>query len=95
MARERGDERYDAAPHQRLAAREAELAHALGDEHAAEPVELFKAQKIDLWQERHVLRHAIDAAEIAAVRHRHAQIRDRAREGVDQRSARWQHLAIE
>ena len=47
VARKRADKRHDAAPHQRLAAGQAELAHALGDEHAAEPVELFKAQKID------------------------------------------------
>ena len=40
-------------------------------------------EQIGLRQERHVLRHAIDAAEVAAVGHRNAQIRDRAPERVD------------
>ncbi len=54
------------------------------DECAAEPVEFLKAQKIGLRQERHVLRHAVDAAEVAAVGHRHSQVRDGALEWVDQ-----------
>jgi len=49
-----------------------ELAHALGDEGRAQPVELFERQQVGLGQEGHVLRHAVDAAEIAAVGHRHA-----------------------
>ena len=51
----------------------------------AEPVELLERQQILLGQERHVLRHAIDAAEIAAVRDRDPQIGDRAAERVDER----------
>jgi hypothetical protein len=39
VPRERGDQRHDAAPDQRLAAGEAQLAHALGDEGGAEAVE--------------------------------------------------------
>ena len=57
----------------------------LRDEGRAQPVELLERQQVGLRQERHVLGHAIDAAEIAAVRHRHAQIGDRPRERVDQR----------
>ena len=86
MARQRGHQRHDAAPHQRLAAGQAQLGHALGDEGAAQPVEFLEAEQIGLRQKRHVLRHAIDAAEIAAVGHRDAQIGDGARKRIDQRA---------
>ena len=86
MARQRRNQRHDAAPHQRLAAGQAQLAHALGDERAAQPVEFLQAEQVGLRQERHVLRHAIDAAEIAAVGHRNAQIGDGAMKRVDQRA---------
>ena len=85
MARQRAEQRHDPAPHQRLAAGQPQLAHALGDEGAAQPVELLERQQVGLRQERHVLRHAVDAAEIAAVGHRDAQIGDRAPERIDQR----------
>ena len=70
------NERHDPAPHQRLAAGEPQLAHAARDEGAAQPVELLERQQVGLRQERHVLRHAVDAAEVAAVGHRDAQIGD-------------------
>ena len=85
MARERLHERHDAAPHQRLAAGEPQLAHAARNERAAQPVEFLQRQQVGLRQERHVFRHAVDAAEIAAVGHRHAQIGDRPLERIDQR----------
>ena len=85
MARQRADQRHDVLADQRLAAGEPELAHAAGDEGRAEPVELLERQHVLLRQEGHVLRHAIDAAEVAAVGHRHAQIGDRPAERVDQR----------
>ena len=85
MARERAHQGHDAAPHQRLAAGEAQLAHAARDERAAQPVEFLEREQVLLRQERHVLRHAVDAAEIAAVGHRDAQIGDRAPERIDQR----------
>ena len=78
-------ERHDAAPDQRLAAGEAKLAHAARDEGGAQPVELFQRQNIGLGQEGHVLGHAVDAAEIAAVGDRDAQIGDVAAERIDQR----------
>ena len=62
------------------------LRHAFGDEGAAQPVEFLKAQQVGLRQEGHVLGHAIDAAEIAAVGHRHPQIGDGARKRIDQRA---------
>jgi hypothetical protein len=86
VARERGEERHDSAPNQRFSAGEAELPHSARNEGAAQPVELFKAQKVGLGQERHVLRHAIDAAEIAPIGHRDAQIGDRPSEWINQAS---------
>ena len=50
------------------------------------PVEFLQAEQVGLGQERHVLRHAIDAAEIAAIGHRDAQIGDRALKRIDQRA---------
>ena len=79
-------QRHDAAPHQRLAAGQPQFGHAFRHEGAAQPVELLEAEQVGLGQERHVLRHAIDAAEIAAVGHRDAQIGDGARERIDQRA---------
>src|SRR3546814_7623748 len=70
------DQGHDAAAHQRLAAGQAQLAHAHADEGAAEPVEFLEAEHFRLGQERHVFRHAVDAAEIAAVGDRNAQIRN-------------------
>ena len=84
MARQRRQQRHDPAPHQRLSAGQAQLAHAARNEGAAQPVELLQREQIGLRQERHVLRHAIDAAEIATIGHRDAQIRDRAPERIDQ-----------
>ena len=88
MARERGDERHDAAPHQRLATGEPQLSDPACNEGAAQPVEFFERQQVALRQERHVLRHAIDAAKIATIGHRDAQIGDRASERVDERRRR-------
>ena len=51
----------------------------------AEPVEFLQRQQVLLRQERHVLGHAVDAAEVAAVGHRDAQIGDRAAERIDER----------
>ena len=82
-ARERGDERHDPAAHQRFAAGEPQLSDPARDEGAAQPVELFEREQVGLGQKGHVLRHAIDAAKIATVGHRDAQIGDRAPERVD------------
>jgi hypothetical protein len=85
MAGEGAEQSHDLAAHQRLAAGDPELARALGDEGGAEPVQLLKGQQVLFGQEAHVLGHAIDAAEIAAVGDRNAQIADGAAEGVDHR----------
>ena len=87
VARERRKERHHAAPYQRLTAGEPKLADAARDEYAAEAVEFFQGEQVGLRQKRHVFRHAVDAAEVAAVCHRDAQIADLAAERVDERIA--------
>ncbi len=84
MAREALKQLHDVATHQRLAAGDAQLARAARHKGAAQTIQLLKRQQIALGQEIHILRHAIDAAEIAAIRHRDAHIGDGATEGVDQ-----------
>ena len=88
MARQRAQEPHDVLAHERLAAGDAQFLDAAGDESRAQAVELLERQEVALGQERHVLRHAVDAAEVAAVRHRHAQIGDVAAEGIDERTVR-------
>ncbi len=85
MAAEVAKQREDVAPHQRLAAGDAQLAHAVPNEDGAEPVEFLEREQVALGEEGHVLRHAVDAAEIAAVGHRDAQVGDRPPERVDER----------
>ena len=58
-----------AAPHQRLAAGDADLARAARHEGRAEPVQLLEGQEVLFGKEGHVLGHAVDTAEIAAIRH--------------------------
>ncbi len=55
---------------------------------SAELVQLVEASALLARQELHPLGHAIGAAQVAAVRHRQAQIGDPPVEGVDQRLAR-------
>src|SRR5207237_1358331 len=75
-------------PHQRPAAGQPELTHPHSDEETAQPVKLLQSDEIGLRQERHILPHAVDAAEITTVRDRDAEISDRARERIDQRPLR-------
>ena len=82
------------APHQRLAAGQAQLAHAEPHEGAAQPVELLERQDLGLRQEGHVFGHAIDAAEVAAIRDRDAQVADMPAEGVDHRLVMGTRLAV-
>ena len=84
MAPEAAEERHHVAPDQRLAAGDAKLAGPEPDEGRTQPVEFLERQNVPLGQEIHVLGHAIDAAEVAAVRHRHAHIGDAAAERVDE-----------
>ena len=83
MPAKRAEQRHDVAPHERLAAGEAELSDAEPDEGAAYPVELLKGEQFGFRQKRHLFRHAIDAAEVAAIGDRYAQISDGSSEWVD------------
>ena len=83
MARQLAHQVHDVLAHQRLAAGQPQFLHALFDEDGAEPVQLFQRQEVLLGQEGHVLGHAVDAAEVAAVGDRDAQIADCAAERVD------------
>jgi hypothetical protein len=74
---------HDVPPHQRFAAGQPELAHALGDKGGCQPVDLLERQDVLARQEGHGLGHAIDAAEVAAVGDRDPQIGDVPAEGVD------------
>ena len=71
------------APDQGLAAGDAYLAGPQADEGRADAVQLLKRQHFPLRQERHVLGHAVDAAKVAAVGDRYAEIGDGAAERID------------
>ena len=77
------EQSHDVAAHQGLATGQAQFFHPEPDKRAAHPVELFEGQQLLLGQEGHLFRHAIDAAEIAPVGDRYAQIGDGASERVD------------
>jgi len=89
MARHGPEERDYIFPHKRFAACDAELPDAKSDEGRAEPVQFLKREEFPFRKKRHVLRHAVDAAEIAAVGDRNAQIGDGAGEWIDKR---WGHF---
>ena len=88
MARQGAKQPQDVLAHQWLAAGDPELADAFGDESRAQPVELFQRQQVLLGQEGHVLRHAVDAAEVAADGDGNPEIGHVSAEGVDHRPDR-------
>ena len=82
------DEHLQVAPEQRLATRDAELRHAEVDEHRRDAPDLLEGQELAPGQEAVVLpedlfRHAVDAAEVAAVGDRDAEIAERPAGGVE------------
>jgi hypothetical protein len=86
-AREQRDQLLEVPPHQRLAARDADLLHAQGGEGAGEALDLLEGEQLGARQEAVVaaedlLRHAVDAAEVAAVGDRDAQVAERPAETV-------------
>ena len=87
-SRQPGDQELEVAPEKRLAARDAELLHAEVDEHARDALDLLERQELATRQEavlvaEDLLRHAVDAAEVAAVRDRDPQVANRPAEGVE------------
>ena len=85
VPRHRPEEGQDALPDEGFAAGDPELLDAEADEGRAEPVEFLERQEVRLRQEGHRFRHTVDAAEIAAVRHRDPEGGDPAPEGIDER----------
>jgi hypothetical protein len=88
-----GDEAVDALAQQRLTTREADLLRAQPVEDARHAHHLLEAEELRVGQEavvrvEHFPRHAIGAAEIAAVRHRDAQVVQRAAAHVHGHRAR-------
>ena len=80
----RADETGQIAAQQRLATGEADAGDAFPDEDPDEAIDLLEAQQVGARQPD-VLRlgHAVEAAEVAAVGHRHAQRAQRPVEGVE------------
>ncbi len=72
----------DALAYQRLATGEANLLHPQADEDARDALQLLQTEHLLARQEGHVLGHAVDAAEVATVGHRHAQVVDLAVVGI-------------
>ena len=79
------DQKLDALADQRLAAGQADPPHAPRDEDVGELDQLLEGQHVLARQERHRFRHAITAAEVAAVGDRHAHVGDPPAEAVDHR----------
>ena len=76
-------ERVDTAPHERLAAGQADAADAACDETLGKFGHFLDAEHRRPGQEGHVFGHAITAAQVAAVGDRQAQVTDPATKSVD------------
>ena len=90
--REHLDQPLDVPAHERLAAGDAELAHAVRDERAREARDLLVVEQLRARQElvvaaEDLLRHAVDAAEVAPVGDRDAEIAQRAAETIHRAAA--------
>ena len=88
MPTERPDQIHDSPPDQRLAPGQPEFPDAATDECRRQPVNFLQAQNLCLRQEGHMFRHAVNAAEIAAISDRNAQITDPPSKGIDERCVR-------
>ena len=88
------DQRQRHGAHQRLAAGQPDLVDAAGDESVRQTYQLIEIEQLPPGQELHRLTHAIIAAQIAPIRHRKAQVPDRASEFVDQFSASHQSVTM-
>jgi hypothetical protein len=96
LRRQLGEQRHQAVElpaHERLAPGQADFAHAEAHEDAREPRDLLEAEDRAVRKEfvagvEHLARHAVDAAEIAAVGDRDAQVAHRPGARVGERAAR-------
>src|SRR6476469_1210315 len=87
--REHRDERLEVAAEQRLAAGQADLGDACCQEQPRQALDLLEGQQLLAAQKHevvaeHLLRHAVGAAEVAAIGDRDAQIAERPCESVGQ-----------
>ncbi len=87
-AASRRDQDLEIATQQRLSAGDPELLHAELHEHARDPLDLLEREELAARQEpvvvpEDLLRHAVDAAEVAAVRDGDPQVANRPAEGVE------------
>ena len=89
VTRELADQRHQVSADERLAAGQPDLTGPTRDEGAAQALQLLERQEIALRQELHILRHAVDAAKIAAIGDRNADIIDMPAVRVDQRRTRF------
>ena len=92
-SREHRDQPLEVLAQQRLAAGQPDLLDAEADEHARDARDLLERQQLVVRQERvvaaeHLLRHAVDAAEVAAVGDRDAQVVQAPAARVRERPAR-------
>ena len=78
---------YKSRAQRGLAAREPDLAEAHGAEEGDEPAQFVIAQQLVPRTESHVLRHAIDAAQVAGIGERDAEVVDGAVVAVEGHSA--------
>ena len=83
-----GHEPLDSLADQRLPSGQTNPLNAACDEDVGQPNDLFQAEHIALRKKRHLFRHAVAAAKIAAIRHRHSDIDDAPAEAVDHRSVK-------
>jgi hypothetical protein len=78
------DELGKVGPHQRLAAGEAELVHAQASRDPSEPLDLLEREQLMPRLEADVLvRHAIEAADVAAICDADPQVRMNAAQRID------------
>ena len=84
MSRQRAEKLHDVPADEGLAAGNPDLARPHRNESRAEPIQFFKRQELAPRQERHLFRHAVGAAKIATVRHRHANVSDGPSKRVDE-----------
>src|SRR5690606_10748211 len=97
QAGQHADQAIEVLAHERLAASEPELPDPLGHEYAGDPRDLLEGQEGGLRQEgvvpaEHLARHAVGAAEIAAIGDRNAQVAQPAAETVGE-NGRGRHTA--
>jgi hypothetical protein len=87
------DQEFDVLAQERLAARQPDFLDAMRDENPRDPLNFLERQQSRVRQELVVLvedfaRHAVDAAEIATICHRNAQIAQRTVKRIGQEPRR-------